>query len=242
MAIHFRCENCGKNYAVKDSLAGRRAECRCGAELQIPIPFAATEDDDGGGEGSPSESIPLWEDGDSIEADVLDPRVAAARSPSGKAREIPPFEFVVGQAERKKAVTAIVYGSFVTLVTASVPLLVGMVIPSPCCVLSMGAATLLSVLGGVLLIVGGIQVLKQNFLGVSLIGMGAAGIAAIPGASAAIMFFWHLFSFELRGIIQAVTMAAVFMGVPIWLGLWAYRLERRRREHYRAFTEPPGVA
>ncbi|RMF95681.1 MAG: hypothetical protein D6741_11410 [Planctomycetota bacterium] len=238
MAIHFRCEVCGKEHVVDDSWAGRRAECRCGTKLTVPIPYAVTEDDSTNDDISPPESIRLWEEGDPVEADTVDPRIAAARTPRTPVSDIPPFPFVVGPADRKKAMTAIIYGSFVLLMTVVVPGLLSTAM-SCCCIFSVFGATFLSAVGGVLLIVGGINVLKEKFLGVTLIGLGATGIAAIPGASAVLMFLWYAFHFEFRGMVQAVTMATVFTAVPLWLGLWAYRLERRRREYYQAFDTLP---
>ncbi len=45
MKIQFSCGNCGKKYAAKESLAGRRVACSgCGAELVVPaLPAPAAE-------------------------------------------------------------------------------------------------------------------------------------------------------------------------------------------------------
>jgi hypothetical protein len=36
MAIRFKCSQCGKQYRVKDELAGKTAECQCGNKSVIP--------------------------------------------------------------------------------------------------------------------------------------------------------------------------------------------------------------
>ncbi len=37
MSIEFECTACGRQYSVKDELAGKWARCGCGARIQIPI-------------------------------------------------------------------------------------------------------------------------------------------------------------------------------------------------------------
>ncbi|MCA9124470.1 MAG: hypothetical protein H6822_25305 [Planctomycetaceae bacterium] len=41
MPIQFACPGCGKDYNVKDELAGKKAKCKCGAVMPIPDPAAA---------------------------------------------------------------------------------------------------------------------------------------------------------------------------------------------------------
>ena len=39
MAISFTCEGCGKQYTVKDELAGKKAQCKkCNAVMKVPVP------------------------------------------------------------------------------------------------------------------------------------------------------------------------------------------------------------
>jgi len=38
MPINFACPSCGKDYNVKDELAGKKAKCKCGAVMPIPAP------------------------------------------------------------------------------------------------------------------------------------------------------------------------------------------------------------
>ena len=48
MSIRFKCPNCGKRYAVKDELQGKRGKCSCGMVIEIPektlpqVPIANT--------------------------------------------------------------------------------------------------------------------------------------------------------------------------------------------------------
>lgn len=44
MTISFQCQNCGKNFAVKDEMAGRAARCKCGAAVTVPSPDAGLDD------------------------------------------------------------------------------------------------------------------------------------------------------------------------------------------------------
>lgn len=38
MSINFKCENCGKQYSVPETSAGKRGKCKnCGVTIQVPI-------------------------------------------------------------------------------------------------------------------------------------------------------------------------------------------------------------
>lgn len=52
MMIRFSCSSCGKDYEVKEEVAGRRAKCSCGSEILIPA-----KSDSGPG-GRPCEDDP----------------------------------------------------------------------------------------------------------------------------------------------------------------------------------------
>ena len=52
MPIKFACPSCGKAYNVKDELAGKKAKCRCGAVMPIPVPAVSV----------PIENDPLFGD------------------------------------------------------------------------------------------------------------------------------------------------------------------------------------
>ena len=38
MAISIQCAQCGQTYKVRDDLAGKRVECKCGQALAVPQP------------------------------------------------------------------------------------------------------------------------------------------------------------------------------------------------------------
>jgi hypothetical protein len=40
---HFNCEHCGKQYAWKPSIAGKRAKCACGQTIQVPEAIEAED-------------------------------------------------------------------------------------------------------------------------------------------------------------------------------------------------------
>ena len=48
MAVgQFSCDNCGKSYAWKPQLAGKRVKCKCGSPLSVPKSDPAAHDDGG---------------------------------------------------------------------------------------------------------------------------------------------------------------------------------------------------
>lgn len=57
MTIDLQCDDCGKRYRLKDSLAGRRIKCKdCGAAINVIDPADAMEDE--------------WNDGDDFGGDL----------------------------------------------------------------------------------------------------------------------------------------------------------------------------
>jgi len=37
MTIRFTCTECEKQFSVKDSLAGKKGKCKCGAVIRVPL-------------------------------------------------------------------------------------------------------------------------------------------------------------------------------------------------------------
>jgi len=45
VSIVIKCTGCGKQYKVRDDLAGKRVKCKCGQAMVVPTPAPATESD-----------------------------------------------------------------------------------------------------------------------------------------------------------------------------------------------------
>lgn len=46
-AMRFSCDGCGKSYAWKRELAGKKAKCKCGATISVPTQMGGDDDDAG---------------------------------------------------------------------------------------------------------------------------------------------------------------------------------------------------
>jgi hypothetical protein len=86
MPIKFACPSCGKDYHVKDELAGKKAKCKCGAVM--PIPAAAVAE--------PIDNDPLF--GDDPLGDDLFGRAAPIATAAQDCNSLFDEEFPTGGA------------------------------------------------------------------------------------------------------------------------------------------------
>lgn len=73
-AAHFSCSACGKSYTWKKELAGKRAKCKCGSVMTVPLSPPAAESDD-------LYDLAPSGDEDSVKAAFAAARKAAAAAP-----------------------------------------------------------------------------------------------------------------------------------------------------------------
>jgi hypothetical protein len=75
-AMRFSCDSCGKSYAWKQELAGKKAKCKCGAAISVPTQLGGADDDAGAYDLADAGPAPA----------VAAPRPAASARPAPVAR------------------------------------------------------------------------------------------------------------------------------------------------------------
>ena len=93
MPIKFACPSCGKGYNVKDSLAGKKAKCKCGAVMPVPAAAAAAP-------SAPVENDPLFGDdplGGDLFGDASSPGTGASGTGASGTDSLFDEEFPAGE-------------------------------------------------------------------------------------------------------------------------------------------------
>jgi hypothetical protein len=97
MSITIQCPGCGKRFALKEELAGRRIQCKCGQAMIVPTPEVAEPEDAGNGLGSMEPPDPLKS---LLDDDAL-PSVSKL-PPASAARKAPPSTPAAGPVAPRK--------------------------------------------------------------------------------------------------------------------------------------------
>lgn len=243
MALSVYCDNCGKQREVPDTWAGKRVRCSCGATLVVPVPMASADwgDDsepaptaggDSAAEAAPDSppplNVPMSDDDDAMDARVIDPRVQAASEKARAVKRIErkPFRYKLDASVWRAAVISIAYGAVSLLVYATM-----LVVSFDLC------SYPIAMFGAAFLIVAGVLTLQEHDWGPPATGVSAVACAFFP--------VWRLVLSTLTAIASgnflwaaAYLLCAVGLAaVPLYLGLWAYGIEKQRAEHDRREDE-----
>jgi hypothetical protein len=221
MSIRFQCPGCGKRYQLDDAAAGKQAQCRCGQTMHVPGPASEgppAGETSGAGEASgPSSAGPQAGGSASGEDDARQGTASdlAAGADDGESperprwRDVPP-RILVG-------VLAIVYGAVAVLI---VPM--GLFQSS-------GMIGLLQPVAAVLIVVGGVLVLRGHEHGPAFAGLSCAILCFFPLLSAVQRALALMGAVRPGALLALVLETVLLYAVPVFIVAWTVREETRKQ-------------
>jgi hypothetical protein len=223
MPIVLHCPKCGTRYDLGDDLAGKQAKCRCGQRIQVPLPAAepaATPDDDTNQDqpGRPGAATESTAESLRSTVCVLAGAARPEKHPVMLWMQAVPMRTVVG-------ILSIGYGSVMTL------LLLGRLATAG----SFGLWGLFDLFGlvepflAVLIVVGGVLILRGREHGPAFAGIACAILCFLPFIKAIQRAFLLLSAAQPGAFLWLLLRTALAYAIPVLIVVWAVREETRKQ-------------
>lgn len=230
MSVLFRCSGCGKEYRVREEMAGRRATCRCGATTRVPSERMQ--------EGQTDEEDEILEDwvATAFRTPPTDPSVepeppastsserqeTVPPAPEGRPESRPPHQEPPAPWYRLVGVASVAYGSVAALVSLAT------VIFYPVDIFRWPAAVALPVA----IAVGGVLILKRHPHGPACAGLSCVFLCFFSGWRVVLNTLGALTAGRLADVLLFLGFFVAVYSVPIGITVWCLRVEteRQRRE------------
>jgi len=221
MSILIQCPACAQRYRLDDRMAGREAKCQCGQTMMVPgstsetAPMSETSGTpraNGPPDPGPQAAGPAADDREALRTTASD-LAAADRGdkPAEKLnwRELPPRAIV--------GILSIAYGAIAVLI---VPL--GLFHAS-------GLIGLLQPLAALLIVVGGVLILRGHEHGPAIAGLSCAILCFFPLATALYSALKLMSAVQPGALVVLLLRTVLLYTIPVLIVVWTVREETRKQ-------------
>ena len=221
MSIPLQCPACAQRYRLDDRMAGREAKCQCGHTMKVPGSASktapASETSGAPRENGPPDAGPQAAGSAAADREVRKTTVSDLAAADGgdkppeklNWRDLPP-RIVVG-------ILSIVYGAVAALI---VPL--GLFDAS-------GMIGLLQPLAAVLIVAGGVLILKGHEHGPAVAGLSCAILCFFPLVSAVYSALQLMNAVRPGALFVLLLRTVLLYTIPVLIVVWTVREETRKQ-------------
>ncbi len=221
MSILIQCPGCGKRYRFDDQVAGKQAKCPCGQTIDVPLPGSetspASDAFDAPNETGPRGPRAQPAESSSAHREDLRSTVSelAAAEGGDKSRNRPTWQTIPPRTA--VGILSIVYGAVAVLI---VPL--GLFDAS-------GMIGLLQPLAAVLIVVGGVLILRGHEHGPAVAGLSCAILCFFPLVSAVYSALQLMNAVQPGALLVLLLRTVLLYTIPIVIVVWTVREETRKQ-------------
>ena len=221
MSIPLQCPGCGKRYRFDDEVAGKRARCPCGQTIEVPAraPDTSPASDafDAPNESGPREPRAQPAESSSAGREDLRSTVSelAAAEGGDESQEKPAWQTIPPRTA--VGILSIVYGAVAVLI---VPL--GLFDAS-------GLIGLVQPLAALLIVVGGVLILRGHEHGPAVAGLSCAILCFFPLLSAVYRTLALMNAVRPGALLVLLLRTVLLYAIPVLIVVWTVREETRKQ-------------